>query len=83
MSKWPLHTPDECPAAPHRGPEGPNEDLSQCPLCLSPSYEKRPRGETYGRHLGDCALPIDHESYCKPGGVGHPNSTTVRGYWST
>lgn len=70
-----------CPASPHRGPEGPNEDLSVCQICGSISYEMRPEGETYGDHLADCSLDIKHESYCKPGGAGHPRAPTIRGYW--
>jgi hypothetical protein len=73
--------PSECPRGPHRGPEGPNEDLSQCLLCWSPSYSMRAWGETYGEHLPDCSLPIWHESYCEPGGHGHPKAPKIRGYW--
>jgi hypothetical protein len=71
--------PKECPNGPHRGPQGPNEDLSQCGLCLMPSYSMRPRGETFGNHLPDCSLPIDHESFCVGGGDGHPEAEVVRG----
>lgn len=46
----PAYTRDTCPRAPHRGPEGPNEDVSQCPLCWSLSWELRPEGETFGEH---------------------------------
>lgn len=73
--------PDECPYAPHRGPQGPNEDLSQCMQCGMPSWSKRPPGETFGEHLEDCSLPVDHESYCEPGGDGHAPSEHVRGYF--
>lgn len=75
------HTSAACPDAPHRGPQGPNEDLSQCPRCLSPSWSLRPPGQTYGVHLADCSLPERHSSYCKPGGAGHPVAKTVRGYF--
>lgn len=73
--------PRHCPSSPHRGPEGPNEDLSQCPTCWSPSHAMRPDGETYGVHLPDCSLPSRHASYCEPGGNGHPAAPKVRGYW--
>lgn len=77
---WPYaERPDECPNAPHRGPQGPNEDLAQCGLCLMPSYSMRPAGETFGEHLPDCSLPIGHPSYCEPGGNGHPRAEVVRG----
>lgn len=69
----------ECPDGPHRGPEGPNEDLSQCLRCLSPSWSMRPEGEEFGRHLVDCSLPRRHESVCKPGGSGHPDAEVSRG----
>lgn len=75
------HHPENCPDAPHRGPQGPNEDLSQCSSCGMPSWCKRPAGETYGLHASDCSLPIDHESYCQPGGSGHPPPKKVRGFW--
>ena len=74
------HLPGSCPDGPHRGPQGPNEDISQCVLCGSPSYIKRPINETYGRHLPDCALPLDHDSFCVGGGSGHPPAPIVRGY---
>lgn len=70
-----------CPRGPHRGPQGPNEDLSQCAACWAPSWELRPPGETYGTHLPDCSLPARHESYCQPGGAGHPAAPRIRGYW--
>lgn len=70
-----------CPAAPHRGPEGPNEDLDLCRHCMSPSHRLRPEGETYGHHLPDCSLPLRHPSYCRPGGAGHPPAALIRGYW--
>lgn len=63
----------------HRGPEGPNEDLAQCWHCGDISFSMRPWGETFGHHLDDCSLPIDHESYCQPGGPGHPVAKKVRG----
>jgi hypothetical protein len=71
----------ECPNGPHRGPQGPNEDLAQCLACWGVSYEMRPEGEEYGGHRADCSLPRRHESYCEPGGAGHPEPEVVRGYW--
>lgn len=73
--------PADCPKAPHRGPQGPNEDIAQCPLCGSPTWTLRPWGETYGHHREDCSLPIWHEGLCEPGGHGHPPAPVVRGYW--
>lgn len=76
---WPHVPPDECPDRPHRGPQGPNEDLNVCLRCGSPSWMFRPVGETFGEHLPDCSLPYWHESYCLPGGSGHGPSRVVRG----
>jgi hypothetical protein len=74
--------PEDCPRGPHRGPEGPNEDIAQCPLCLMPSWTMRPDGEEYGLHLIDCKLPRRHEGRCVPGGYGHPEpARVVRGYF--
>ena len=70
---------DDCPYAPHRGPEGPNEDLAQCWECGSISYARRPQGEEFIGHIKDCSLPQDHLSYCKPGGKGHPPPFKRRG----
>lgn len=70
-----------CPAAPHRGPMGPNEDLAQCGECGSVSHEQRPAGETFGWHADDCSLPVDHGDECVGGGDGHPAAATIRGYW--
>lgn len=70
-----------CPEGPHRGPEGPNEDLDQCFYCWGISYAMRPEEETFGLHLDDCSLPERHESFCKPGGAGHPRAPIIRGYW--
>lgn len=72
-------TPSACPGAPHRGPQGPNEDIAQCAGCGWVSYSKRPPNETFGHHLADCSLPVGHESYCKPGGNGHPDADVIRG----
>lgn len=72
-------SPADCPHAPHRGPEGPNEDLAQCFACGMPSYSMRPWGETIGHHLPDCALPVWHPSFCEPGGDGHPPAPKIRG----
>lgn len=71
--------PSACPEAPHRGPQGPNEDLGVCWLCGTPSFTRRPEGETFGNHSDDCSLPIWHESYCQPGGNGHPPAPMIRG----
>jgi hypothetical protein len=76
---WARTPIDECPNRPHRGPEGPNEDISQCGFCGLPSYAMRPWGETFGEHLDDCSLPVWHESYCQPGGSGHPPAKVIRG----
>ena len=64
---------------PHRGPEGPNEDVAQCFKCHSMTYTMRPWGETFGPHRPDCSLPIWHESYCQGGGDGHPEAPNQRG----
>lgn len=88
LMSWIFCTPSEreqrrrdCPKfnGEHRGPQGPNEDMAQCGYCGVPTYSKRPPGETYGNHLDDCSLPIDHESYCEPGGSGHPPAERIRG----
>jgi hypothetical protein len=77
--RWPPTDQADCPHGLHRGPEGPNEDLAQCPACWGASYAMRPEGETFGDHLPDCSLPQRHESYCQPGGTGHPTAATIRG----
>lgn len=69
----------DCKFGPHRPPEGPCEDISQCPFCLSPSFSMRPPGECFGHHAPDCSLPERHESYCKGGGFGH-KTEVLRGY---
>lgn len=74
-----IGDPQGCPEGPHRGPEGPNEDLVQCPRCWSISWALRPEGETFGHHLPDCSLPLRHEGYCVGGGSGHPPAAKVRG----
>lgn len=79
--KWGTESAATCPQGPHRGPEGPNEDLAQCHLCWAPSWGMRPEGETFGEHAEDCSLPLRHESYCQPGGSGHPTAEIVRGYF--
>jgi len=71
--------PGECPDQPHRGPQGPNEDLAQCIKCMRISWSKRPAGQTFGLHSADCSLPADHESYCVGGGIGHEPAPIVRG----
>lgn len=30
MNRAKQYKPEDCPEKPHRGPQGPNEDLSQC-----------------------------------------------------
>jgi len=71
--------PDECPDGPHRGPEGPCEDLGQCGKCLSPSWRLRPKGERFGDHIPDCSLPDPHPGFCMGGGWGHPPTEVMRG----
>jgi hypothetical protein len=78
-SGLPFTHRETCPYGPHRGPQGPNEDLSVCRVCWSPSWEMRPEGQTFGHHLPDCSLPLRHESYCEPGGEGHPPAELIRG----
>ena len=75
------HTPEtaDCLSHAHRGPQGPNEDISWCAKANLPTYSLRPAGETFGHHLPDCSLPIDHPSYCQPGGNGHPPAKVIRG----
>lgn len=75
-------TPD-CERTPeqHRGPQGPNEGVFWCYKHNLPDHSMRPLDETFGEHLDDCSLPIDHESYCVPGGAGHPPATKIRGYF--
>lgn len=80
MSIW-EYSWVECPDRPHRPPEGPCEDISVCYKCGVPSYVMRPEGETYYVHDDDCCLPERHESYCQPGGTGHPIAPVIRGYW--
>lgn len=70
-----------CPLGPHRGPEGPCEDLAQCPQCGAPTWSMRPPGEVYGGHAPDCAAPERHEGHCPPGGEGHGEPVLVRGYF--
>lgn len=71
----------DCPHGPHRGPQGPNEDISQCGTCLAPSWAMRPENEQIGLHRDDCSLPRRHSGYCEPGGEGHAPAEVVRGYW--
>ena len=68
-----------CSLGPHRRPEGPCEDVAVCPECYSLTFAMRPPGECFGHHAPDCSLPERHESYCKPGGAGHPTGH-LRGY---
>ena len=79
LAAVPHFTPATCPEGPHRGPEGPNEDLAQCPRCWGVSWELRPEGETFGHHLPDCSLPLRHSGCCEPGGAGHPPAELIRG----
>ena len=76
---WAVYTPEECIAGPHRGPQGPNEDIAVCWYCGSPSYSLRPEGETFGEHAPDCSLPERHHGYCEGGGHGHPKANKIRG----
>jgi len=76
-----LMDPASCPDGPHRGPQGPNEDLSQCGKCWMPSWSMRPAGETIGLHSDDCSLPERHGGYCTGGGTGHPPAEHIRGFW--
>lgn len=71
----------DLPEHQHRGPQGPNEDLSQCPVCYMPSWAMRPDNEQFGLHDDDCSLPLRHEGYCVGGGEGHAPVEIVRGYW--
>ena len=73
--------PSQCPGGPHRGPEGPNEDIAMCFACGSPSWSLRPENEQIGLHAADCSLPRRHEGYCVGGGDGHPPTEVVRGWW--
>lgn len=75
----PLPPGTPCPDGPHRFPQGPNEDVAVCMKCGSPSWGMRPEGEEFGGHAPDCSLPRRHESYCKPGGNGHPAPEVMRG----
>lgn len=74
-----MSDPDNCLDLPHRGPAGPNEDIAQCPRCLSPTFSMRPQGETWGNHADDCSLPVDHQGFCEGGGSGHPPAAHIRG----
>lgn len=80
MRIWQYNWVD-CPDAPHRPPQGPNEDICVCYRCGSGSWEKRPKGETFGLHADDCSLHENHIDYCLPGGVGHARASKIRGYW--
>jgi hypothetical protein len=71
--------PEDCPDGPHRGPEGPNEDIAACWRCGMPSWVMRPDGEEFGGHIADCSLPRRHEGYCVGGGKGHPTPKVMRG----
>lgn len=80
MNFW-EYSWDTCPKAPHRPPEGPNEDISVCGYCGNVSWEMRPEGETFGLHATDCSLHERHIGYCLPDGVGHPRAKEIRGHW--
>lgn len=74
--------PGECPDLDqHRPPQGPCEDLGQCPKCYLPTFAMRPENETIGFHADDCSLPARHEGYCVGGGSGHPPAEVIRGHW--
>lgn len=70
-------SPEDC--VPHRGPQGPCEDIGQCPRCESISFRMRPPGECFGHHAPDCSLEERHEGICVGGGSGHPTGK-LRGY---
>ena len=55
---WPWQIESKDCTETHRGPQGPNEDLSQCWQCGTPTYRLRPVGETFGEHQADCSLPV-------------------------
>lgn len=69
----------DCPDGPHRGPQGPNEDVGQCWRCFMPIGVMRPTGEEFGGHIPDCSLEQGHPGYCAPGGSGHPAPRVPRG----
>lgn len=75
---WPYRG-KVCPDGPHRGPEGPNEDMGQCGKCGGFSFSMRPEGETFGRHWSDCSLPNRHQGECVGCGAGHPDAPMIRG----
>ncbi|MCE3550713.1 hypothetical protein LWC33_04490 [Pseudonocardia sp. RS11V-5] len=52
--RWPPIPAGECPHGPHRGPQGPDEDLSQCPQCWSASWTFRAEGDSSGEYLPYC-----------------------------
>ena len=56
------------PHRPHKndGPQGPNEDVGQCPRCLAIIGRLRPEGDTFGGHTPDCSLPFRHTGFCEP-----------------
>lgn len=72
--------PEECEYE-HRGPQGPNEDISVCNQCGMPTFSRRPVGESFGWHIADCSLPMRHLGYCVGGGEGHvkPKGERFRG----
>lgn len=72
-------TAENCPYGPHRGPQGPNEDLAQCFHCGTISHRMRPWGDTFCGHLDECGLPIWHASLCAPAELPHPTSTAALG----
>lgn len=80
VATFPTISWSECPE-PHRGPQGPNEDLGVCPTCWGPSWAVRPDGESFGWHISDCSLELRHESHCVGGGDGHemPQGWKLRG----
>lgn len=75
-----VEDPDECTSLHHQNQHGPCTDTGQCPLCHFPVPRLRPKGETYGLHAEDCALPERHYGPCEHGGAGHAPGV-VRGYW--
>lgn len=77
----PSVSPTTCKYGPHRGPQGPNEDLAQCFRCGAVSHRMRAWGDTFGAHSIDCGLPIWHGDYCSRANVPHVTSALVRLAW--
>lgn len=80
VATFPTILQSECDE-PHRGPQGPNEDMGVCSKCWGMSWALRPDDESFGWHISDCSLDLRHESYCVGGGNGHamPQGWKLRG----